>query len=32
MQKIVEIPDGVQWEITEYDGKECIKEKHRSWS
>jgi hypothetical protein len=30
--KIVEIPDGVEWEINEYDGKETIEEKHRSWS
>lgn len=30
--KIVEIPDGVDWEIHEYDGSETIREKHRSWS
>ena len=29
--KIVEIPDGVEWEIEEYDGVECIAEKHRTW-
>ena len=29
---IVEIPDGVEWEIDEYDGLESIHEKHRSWS
>lgn len=29
--KIVEIPDGVDWEITEYDGIEQVAEKHRSW-
>ncbi len=29
--KIVEIPDGVDWEIDEYDGNESIHEKHRSW-
>lgn len=29
---IVEIPDGVEWEIDEYDGNESISEKHRSWS
>ena len=29
--KIVEIPDGVDWEIKEYDGWEHIAEKHRTW-
>ncbi|MGH9877428.1 MAG: hypothetical protein ACRD5H_07300 [Nitrososphaerales archaeon] len=29
--KIVEIPDGIEWEIDEYDGVEAIHEKHRSW-
>lgn len=29
--KIVEIPDDVKWEITEYDGLEKIEEVHRSW-
>ncbi len=29
--KVVEIPDDVDWEITEYDGLETIEEKHRSW-
>jgi hypothetical protein len=29
--KIVEIPDGVDWEIDEYDGLEKISEKHRIW-
>ena len=30
--KIVEIPDDVEWEIEEYDGKERIVELHRVWS
>lgn len=29
--KIVEIPDGVDYEIDEYDGNETIDEVHRSW-
>ncbi len=29
--KIVEIPDGVEWEIDEYDGVESIHEKHKIW-
>jgi hypothetical protein len=29
--KVVEIPDGVEWEIDEYDGIEWIAEKHRTW-
>ena len=29
--KVVEIPDGVQWEIEEYDGIEWIAEAHRTW-
>lgn len=29
--KIVEIPDGIEYEIDEYDGVESIEEKHRSW-
>lgn len=28
---IVEIPDGVEWEIDEYDGMEHIAEAHRTW-
>ncbi len=30
--KIVEIPDDIEWEITEYDGREQVEEKHRVWS
>jgi hypothetical protein len=29
--KVVEIPDGVEWEIEEYDGMEWVSEKHRTW-
>lgn len=29
--KVVEIPDGVQYEIDEYDGLEHIAEVHRTW-
>ena len=28
---IVEIPNGVEWEIEEYDGMEHIAEQHRTW-
>lgn len=30
--KVVEIPDGVDYEISEYDGNEHIAEKHRTWA
>lgn len=30
--KVVEIPDGVEWGIKEYDGVEWVAEKHRTWS
>lgn len=30
--RIVEIPDGVQFEIDDYDGMEAVSEIHRSWS
>lgn len=29
--RVVEIPDGVEWEIDDYDGQESIHEVHRSW-
>ena len=28
---ITEIPDGIEWEIEEYDGREWISESHRTW-
>jgi hypothetical protein len=30
--KIIEIPDGIEWEVHDYDGIEHIAEKHRTWS
>ena len=30
--KVVEIPDGTEYEIGEYDGIEHIAEKHRTWA
>ncbi len=29
---VVEIPDGIEWEIGEYDGIEWVDEAHKSWS
>lgn len=29
---IVKIPDGIEFEIDDYDGRETVHEKHRSWS
>lgn len=28
---VVEIPDGIEWEIDDYDGNEFISECHRTW-
>ena len=30
--KVVDIPDEVEWQLEEYDGKEWIAEKHRIWN
>jgi hypothetical protein len=30
--KIVEIPKGIEWEISTYDGVETVEEKHKSWN
>jgi len=29
--RIIEIPDDIEWEITEYDGSESVEEVHRKW-
>jgi hypothetical protein len=29
--RIVEIPDDVNWYIAEYDGREHVAERHRTW-
>jgi hypothetical protein len=30
--KVVEIPDGINWYIEDYDGREHVAERHRTWS
>ena len=30
--KVVELPDGMEWSIHEYDGCEWVAEAHRTWS
>ena len=29
--KMIHIPDDIEWEIGEHDGKEWVAEKHRTW-
>ena len=29
--KVVEVPDGVEWYVQDYDGMEQVHETHRSW-
>lgn len=29
--KVVEVPEGVEWHIHEYDGMEHVAEDHRTW-
>ena len=29
--EVVEIPDDVEWQLSQYDGSEHIAEKHRTW-
>jgi hypothetical protein len=30
--KVVDVPDDADWYIDEYDGKEWVAERHRTWS
>ena len=30
--KVITIPDDVEWQIEEYDGREWVAEKHETWS
>jgi len=29
--RVVEVPDDIEWKISDYDGQEKVEEKHRSW-
>lgn len=29
--RVLEIPDGVSWELGEYEGREVVREKGRVW-
>jgi hypothetical protein len=29
--RVIEIPNGIDWYIDDYDGMETVREKHRSW-
>ncbi len=29
--KVVEVPDDVNWYVEEYDGREWVAERHRTW-
>lgn len=29
--RVVEIPDGIEWSINDYDGQESVQEEHREW-
>ena len=29
--RVVELPDGVDWVIDEYDGRETVRQKHSTW-
>ena len=30
--KVIEIPEGIEWELSDHDGLETVHEKHRIWS
>jgi hypothetical protein len=29
--KVVEVPDDAEWFVDDYDGREWVAEKHRTW-